>query len=287
MQVPRLARQGLLLVVGFLAVLNIFIFHTILAPRELRVTVLDVGQGDAILVESPTGVKVLIDGGPDRGVLRELGVALPFWERTIDVVVATHPDKDHIGGLPDVFAKYEVEHFVEPGIPHETSAVTALAEAVSAEPGLTRLLARRGMRLDLGGGAYADILYPDRDPSKLETNFGAVVMRLVYGETSFLFTADIPTQIEDWLLMLDGSDGALDVDVLKVAHHGSKYSTSGAWLRATSPSAAAISVGAKNSYGHPTPEVLSRVEHAGARILRTDIDGRIIFTSDGLHVSRK
>jgi beta-lactamase superfamily II metal-dependent hydrolase len=266
---------------------NVFIYQTALAPRELTVTVLDIGQGDAILVRGPTGVTMLVDGGPDRGVLRELGAVLPLYTRTLDAVVATHPDKDHIGGLPDVFQNYEVKNFIEPGVANDTGAAKALAAAASAEEGLTHTIARRGTRFDLGGGAYADVLYPDRDVSKLETNMGSVTMRLVYGATSFMLTGDLTTDIEDWLLVLDKNDGALDVDVLKAGHHGSKYSTSAAWLAALSPASVAISVGAHNSYGHPTPEVLSRVEAEGAEVLRTDKEGRITFVSNGASVTKR
>ncbi|MDO8624217.1 MAG: MBL fold metallo-hydrolase [bacterium] len=287
MQGRAWGRQYLVLAVVTLVVVNVLIFRAALTPRVLTVAVLDIGQGDAIFVRGPTGITMLVDGGPDRSVLRELGAMLPIGERAIDVIIETHPDKDHIGGLPDVFMNYEVKNFLEPGISNDTNAAAALAEAASAESGVNHVIARRGMRLDLGGGAYADILYPDRDPSKLETNFGAVVMRLSYGKTSFMLTADMPSQIEDWLLVLDKNDGELLVDVLKVAHHGSKYSTNAAWLAATSPSIAAISVGAHNSYGHPTLEVLSRVLSEGATVYRTDQEGRLIFTSDGATIHKK
>jgi competence protein ComEC len=282
MQVPRLARQGLLLVVGFLAVLNIFIFHTILAPRELRVTVLDVGQGDAILIEGPTGTTMLIDAGKGRAVLRELGETLPFWERSIDIVVATHPDADHIGGLPDVFESYAVGTLIESGVLNDTAQTRALSAAARAEPMLERMVAKRGMRLNLGGGAYADILYPDRDVSKVATNDSSVVLRVVYGATSFLFSGDLAGDIEEWLIALDAP--RLNSDFLKAGHHGSTNSTSEAWLAAVSPAVVAVSAGRGNSYGHPTPEVLERVREAGAIIKRTDLDGRLVFRSDGFSI---
>ncbi len=262
---------------------NVFIYSLLLARPQLRVTVLDIGQGDSILIEGPTGITMLIDGGPDRSVLRELGAVLPL-ARHIDAVVETHPDKDHIGGLPDVFDRYSISYFINPGIPGTTNAAAALTAAAAAEPGLTVVTAKRGMRLNLGGGAYADILWPDRDASRFETNYGSVTMHLVYGRTSFMFTGDLPSEIEDYLVRLDAHDGELKTDLLKVGHHGSKYSTDNAWLAALQPSLAAISVGATNTYGHPTPETLARIASEGAVIKRTDLEGRLLFSSDGVRI---
>ena len=287
MQVHLWGRQYLFLVILLLVVVNIFIFQKVLSPRVLTVSVLNIGQGDAILVRGPTGITMLVDGGPDRAVLRELGAVLPVGQRRIDAVVETHPDRDHVGGLPDVFANYEVKHFLEPGIPNDTNAAAALTSAAYAEPDLVQIVARRGMRLNLGGSAYADILFPDRDVSKVETNDGSIVIRLVYGKTSFMLTGDLAAPIEEWLLVLDKDDGELQSDVLKAGHHGSKYSTSAAWLATLNPAIVAISVGARNSYGHPTPETLSRVKDEGAIVYRTDKEGRLVFTSDGVNVYKK
>jgi competence protein ComEC len=287
MQGRTWGRQYLLVVAAALAVLDLFIFRNVLAPRGLEVAVLNIGQGDSILVRGPTGITMLVDGGPDRSVLRELGAVLPIGQRTLDAVVETHPDKDHIGGLPDVFANYEVKNFFEPGIPDGTRAAAALVAAAAAEPGVNHVIARRGMRLDLGAGAYADIIYPDRDVSKFDTNSGSITMHVVYGSTSFMLTGDLTSIIEDWLVQLDATDGELPTDVLKAGHHGSKYSTDDAWLAALHPSTVAISVGAHNTYGHPTPEVLSRVANEGATVYRTDEQGRLIFTSDGRKVTKR
>src|SRR3989344_5060951 len=185
--------------IGLLIFANIFVW-TLPTHSGLAVSFLNIGQGDAIFIESPTGVQMLIDGGPpDGSVLRELGKAMPFFDRTIDAVVETHPDQDHIGGLPDVFERYKVKTFLEPGIPNDTGATRALARAAEEEQNVTRVLARSGMRLMLGGGAYADILFPDRDVSGVETNTGSIVMRIVYGDTSFILTGDSPQAIEKYL----------------------------------------------------------------------------------------
>ncbi len=266
-----------------LLLLNLYVYAVPAKPEgELRVSVLDIGQGDAILVEGPTGTQMLVDGGLGHAVLRELAAVMGPVDRSIDVVVESHPDADHIGGLPAVFDRYQVSYFLEPGVHAETPAYAALEAAVDHEPGVHWLAARRGMRIDLGGGAHADILFPDRDPSGLETNDGSIAMRIEYGETSFMLTGDMPTDIEEWLVALDGEN--LESDVLKAGHHGSKTSTGAAWLAAVSPSVVAISAGEGNSYGHPHPEVVERIEGKGIEVLSTIEEGTITFVSDGKRV---
>jgi len=279
----------LLILIVLLIGLNTFIYMNVWSAgaHTLRVSVLDVGQGDSILIQGPTGNTVLVDGGPGQGVLAPLSTALPLFDRSIDLVVETHPDKDHIGGLPSVFNRYAVSGFMEPGIPNDTAAAQALAAAVDAEPGAALVVALRGMRIDMGGGAYADVLYPDRDPSLMETNNGSVVLHLVYGKTSFMLTGDLPSPIEDWLAVLDADDDELSSDVLKAGHHGSKNSTDDAWLAALHPSMVAISAGKDNSYGHPSPETITRIENEGVKIFSTIDSGTLTFISDGEVIRQK
>ena len=251
-------------------------------PRGALVfATLNIGQGDALYIESPTGVSVLLDGGPDASVLSELSkVMLPF-DRTIDAVIESHPDADHIAGLVDVLARYHVGAFIEPGIPDSTATSKALEQEVADEK-IPHYIARRGMLLDLGGGAYLQILFPDYDVSHLpstKTNEGAIVARLIYGKTSVMLTADAPFSTEDHLLALDG--GGLQSDILKVGHHGSKYSTGSAFVAAVHPSLAVISVGANNKYGHPSQLALDTLASFHIPILRTDQDGTLIFESNG------
>lgn len=252
---------------------------------ELRVSFLNVGQGDAILIQSPSGVDVLIDGGRDRSAVRELPKKLGVLDRSIDVVIATHPDADHIGGLTEVFDRYQVRTYMDPGVTNDTSQTLRLLDAVGREPGLETIPARRGQRLTLGEGVYADILYPDRDVSNVETNTGSIVLRLVYGETEFLLTGDAPSSIENWLVTLDKN--SLQSDVLKAGHHGSRTSTSDAFLRAVAPSVVVVSAGKDNSYGHPHEEVVNRILASGARILSTAEEGTIEFVSDGTLIRQK
>lgn len=249
-------------------------------PSGLTVTFFDVGQGDSILVEGPTGVQMLVDGGPTDSVLRELGVRLPFWDRTLDAVVATHPDADHVGGLPAVLERYDVAYVLEPGIGNTTRAWNLFVDAVEAEPDVTHVVARAGQRLDLGGGAYADVLYPDRDVSKVkDTNAGSVVLRVVYGETSVMLTGDAPTKVEQELFLAHGY--GLDSDVLKAGHHGSKTSSFPDFVESVSPDYVVFSRGCDNRYGHPAPSVVSYFESLNIKILDTCEDGTISFSSDG------
>lgn len=260
--------------------LNLFVWVVIASSSNaLTVSFLDVGQGDAILIESPTGTDVLIDGGRDRSVLRELSKRLGPLDRTVDLVLATHPDADHIGGLPGVFKSYRVLRYMEPGVESETNPTEALLASVAGEEGIERITARRGMRLLFGDGAYADVLFPDREVPGLETNTASVVVRVVYGETAFLLSGDSPSSVEEWLVRLDGE--RLRSDVLKAGHHGSRTSTSESWLSAADPSFVVISAGKDNSYGHPHPEVLERLQASGATVVSTMDEGTITFISDG------
>lgn len=230
---------------------------------------------------------MLVDGGPDRSVVRELPKLIGPLQRTIDVMVETHPDKDHIAGLADVLETYEVKNIMSPGLPSDTNVYGRLVSTVESEPSIQSYLARTAMRIHLGGGAYADVLYPNKDVSRLKaTNDASIVLRVVYGQTSFMLTGDMASTIEEELVRSAWA-GELESDVLKVGHHGSKYSTSDLWLQAVSPAVAIISAGKGNTYGHPAPEVLGRIERQGARTLSTMDQGTITLVSDGVRVVEK
>ena len=267
--------------------LNVVAWVAVLFPSTptLEVSFLDVGQGDAIFIEGPSGMQMLIDGGRDRSVLRELGKRMGLLDRSIDVVVETHPDADHIGGLPGVLAAYRVGAFIEPGIINDTTPTRALEDAVAREPILHPVIARQGMRIQLGGGAYADILFPDRAVEEAETNTGSIIMRVAYGDTSFMLTGDAPSSIEEWLVRLYGS--ALGSDVLKAGHHGSRTSSSAPFLAAVNPEVVVISAGKDNQYGHPHADVVSRIEESGAAMLSTATEGTVRFVSDGRVIRQK
>lgn len=275
-------RTILWLLVGMGALVNGIVVVGFLyqAPREeLTVSFLPIGQGDSIYIETPGGKDFLIDGGPDRSVLRELPKVMGPFDRVIDVVVATHPDKDHIAGLPGVFDRYRVNTYIESSVEADTSFAEGLEAAAQAEAGVVRVIAERGMRIHIEDGVYADILYPDRDVDDVDTNAGSVVLRLVYGETEFLFSGDAPTSIEEYLVALDGE--GLQSEVLKAGHHGSRTSTAESWLHAVDPDYVVVSAGKNNSYGHPHEEVVERIQASGAQKLSTQAGEAITFYSDG------
>lgn len=245
--------------------------------KPLTVAFLDVGQGDAIFIESPTGVQVLIDGGAGSGVLRELGSVMSFEDRSIDVVIATHPDTDHIGGLVDVLERYHVAYIFESGSETETNTYRAFNKAVSEE-GAVRIEARAGTYIHLGGGAILEILYPVHDASSLEPNEASIVARLVYRDAEVLLTGDAPISVERVLLQKYGN--TLESDVLKVGHHGSRTSTAKVFVDVVRPQIAVISAGKENRYGHPHEEVVAILENADATVLHT-MNGTIVMKSFG------
>jgi competence protein ComEC len=260
---------------------NIFVWITVheRQPSDvLTVYFLDIGQGDAILIDSPEHNRVLIDGGKNRKVLTELGRTLPFGDKHIDVVIATHPDADHIGGLPEVVDRYKVGVFLESDVKTENN-INDVLHARLDDKDIQKITARRGMVLDLGGGAKLSILFPNQDVSTLDPNDASIVAKLVYGEDSFLFTGDAELRTENILLNLD--EDSLNSDVLKVGHHGSRSSTFILFAEAVSPEYAVISAGKNNSYGHPHKEVLDILKKVDAKVLSTINLGTIKFETDG------
>ncbi|MDO8523893.1 MAG: hypothetical protein Q7R74_01540 [bacterium] len=265
-------------VIAALLLANIFVW-TFPIPHGLRVSFFDVGEGDSVFIQGPTGVKVLVDGGPaGGGVLRTLGSAMPFFDRSLDVVVESTPNADDSAGLTDVLGRYKVGTFIESGILGTTKAAQAVQDAV-IQNGTRDVVARRGMRLLLGGGAYADILYPDSDVSNADSGSGSIVMHVVYGATSLLLTGDSSQKIEKYLVGLDGA--GLQSDVLKAGHHGSKTSSAPEFVQTVSPLYTIFSRGCANKYGFPSEEVVAVFQNAGAQILDTCENGTIMFVSDG------
>ncbi len=268
------------LVLGGLVLANVvvWIFVCQQRPGPLKVAFLDVGQGDAILIETPTHKRLLLDGGPNKSVVTQLGKSLPFGARNVDVLIESHPDRDHIGGLPEVVSRYRVGVFLEPGVESDNDIDDELHARLRARQ-VPTLLARRGMVVNFGDGVKLTILFPNQDVSRWETNDASIVARLDYGESSFLLTGDAALKTENILLKL--SPAHLDVDVLKAGHHGSRTSTSLSFAEAVTPQYVVISAGKDNSYGHPHQVVLDVVQKVKATILSTIDIGTIKFETDG------
>lgn len=268
--------------------ISISLYYLSLSSRYtglLFISFLNIGQGDAIFIQSPNGTQILVDGGPDKVVLRELGKVMPLFDRTIDAILITNPDKDHIGGFISVMERYKVNHIIEPGTISKTDTYETV-ESLAGVKNLNKVLARRDMNimLDEKNNVYLHILFPDRNVDRLTTNDGSIIMKLVYGKTSVLLQGDAPQNIERYLTSLN--KGELNSDILKIGHHGSRTSTDTDYVRASSPDYAVISLGVDNSYGHPHKETLDTLNSLGIPTLRTDLEGRISFVSDGLRWGR-
>jgi len=281
---PRLGFSAKWLVLPLLVVAILVWSMALTTPDDkLHVSFLDVGQGDAILIQTPNGQNILIDGGPDpQKINLELSKKLPFWDRTIDLVVCTQPQADHITGLVDVLQRYKVKQALEPGVSYNSSIYEEWLRLVE-DKGIEYNIARAGQEIDLGNGIKLEVLNP---PASLwegtddDVNNNGVVLRLTWNKVSFLFTADIREEAEFELI---GQRANLKSTVLKVAHHGSKTSTTSQFLAAVDPEVAVISVGEDNPFGHPSPEVMERlIDTLGEdNVYRTDEDGTIEFITDG------
>lgn len=264
-------------------------FAFALDPKsELSIWVFDVGQGDAIFIETPERYQILIDGGPDGAVVGKLGEVMPFWDRTIDLVVLTHPHSDHVSGLIPVSERYRIGAVIESEEAYGTAEYAEWRRRV-AELKIPDHAARSGITAHFGSSTVLAILAPhDSVEDKHFTNphDGNVAAEINYGKTRVLLMGDAEIKEER---DLERRHLLHHVDLLKVGHHGSKTSTAEAFVTAVSPEFAAISVGRKNRYGHPAEAVLEKLEKSGSKIFRTDLDGDLEFTSDGerMRVERK
>jgi len=252
-----------------------FSYQILVEVKPLRIIFLDIGQGDSILIQKGNR-QILIDGGPSgKTELAKLGEYLPYFDREIEIVIATHPDKDHIGGLVEAARNYKIGKVLTTAAEKDTSVFKEWREVLEYNRIETREV-WRGTEIALDEKIRLKIIFPGGkvDPDVGDANDKSIVARLDFDDNSFLFTGDIESKAEKEIL---GSGENVDVDILKIAHHGSKYSSSEAFLDAASPEAAVISVGAKNSYGHPTEAVLDALETRGIKIYRTDENGDVVY----------
>ncbi len=266
-----------LTVLGLVLTFTFFVEH---ADGKLHVYFLDVGQGDAIFVETPSGKQVLVDGGPGNIVLQRLAEVMPLFDKSIDLVVSTHPDADHLSGLVSVLERYGVPKILETGMQCDTSLCGQWQEVKKEkQPEITD--AFLGQEIDVGDGVKFLVFNPTESLSGKflpKRNNGGIILKLVYGSQSVLLTADVEKPVEEKLVQ---SGVKIDSDFLKVAHHGSKTSSTENFLKKTSPLLAFIEVGKDNKYGHPTREVLQRLEDFKIPYYRTDMDGTVELVLDG------
>ncbi len=275
-----------ILLVLFLVVFDIFIWAEILfndPGKNTELYFLDVGQGDAELVVLPGGVKILIDAGPNNRILNQLSSIFSPFERYIDLIVLSHPQTDHFTGLIDVLKRYQAGAFISNGQEGTAQSFKDLEKIIKGNK-IKTLILSEGDKI-----RYQDNYFEILSPSKNlllsnELNDATLVMKLTSQNFKTLFTGDTSSLVENYLLQKYD----LDIDVLKVAHHGSKFSSTENFLKSISPKISIIEVG-KNSYGHPTEEVLNRLSMIGTQIFRTDQDGtiKLIINDRGINIFKR
>ncbi|EKD47121.1 MAG: hypothetical protein ACD_66C00214G0001 [uncultured bacterium] len=286
-QIPRLVVSLLLIVLGtiWLAVFS--------SPDAyLHIVACDVGQGDAILMQNGSS-QVLVDGGVGSRVLDCLGKYMPFWDRQIEIIVLTHPQADHFSGLIEVFKRFKVGYFLAPGVDNSTQGYQVLKDLVMSSQ-VQIVNPSEGMNVRLGK-IYLDIINPTSKLLASENVLGSVgeigmftttrdlndfsvVFNLTFGSFDAILTGDIGQEREKAIL----TTGKIkEVEYIKIPHHGSRNGLTKEFLDATSPSVAVISVGAKNTYGHPHKEILDMLKTAGVKVLRTDEMGDVEIVTDG------
>jgi len=277
------AKNSTIFIFGLLVILNSLAWITVYnlsKPRLLEVDFFDVGQGDSIFIETPQKYQVLIDGGPSSKIIEKLGKVMPFYDRSLDLVILTHPDPDHLVGLIDVLKNYNVNLIGFTGVVSSNPEFIEWKSQISSKH-TPLIVLTKNEKILLGKEVYMYILAPLESFEGREVkdfNSSSIVARLVFKNSSFLFTGDTPKSVEKELVE---NKSNIDSDVLKVGHHGSKTSTSDIFLQAVTPENAVIQVGKDNRYGHPHQEVLDRLQNYGIKILRTDQDSDIKIISDG------
>ncbi|NCO40296.1 MAG: DNA internalization-related competence protein ComEC/Rec2 [Armatimonadetes bacterium] len=283
-----LSRERVLALTAVVATLTVGWFtYSKLRPRELAVTFLDVGQGDSIVVRSPTGKTVLIDGGSHDRTFRDVGerVIVPYLAelgvRKLDAILVTHPHEDHVNGLVTVLQQVGADMILDPQQPAAACAAYESFREEAEQQGAHVEPISRGDSLDLGGGAKLWVLWPPDRPvqgTSDDENNNSAVVEVALGKTSFLLTGDLRAEGER-LLLNYGDD--LRSTVLKGGHHGGPGTTSDEFLDRVSPKACALSVGRNNPFGHPAAETVARLRRRGVRLYQTALDGAVLCRTDG------
>jgi len=278
-----------------LLIINLSIyFQNRSEPNILKVYFLDVVQGDSILIETPNGTQTIIDAGANNKVISELSEVVPFFDRTIDIIIPTHSDLDHIAGFPEILRRFNVKNYYDSGFVDNDDLNTEIKLLVQNEKGINVKKISRGdnIILDKEHNISLEILWPPANYETKENNNRSIVARLDYGETSFLFTGDGGFDVEKVLVENSNRDSTstkidseniLDVDILKAGHHGSKTASSLEFLEKVTPELTIISAGKDNKFGHPNQEALDNINKVGSKIKNTAEVGRILIKSDGVN----
>ncbi len=261
------------LLLPLLMLVTLLLVHEwrVMPDNNLHAFFLDVGQGDAIFLRGPQGQQILLDGGPDASVLEQMGKHMSFFDRSIDVMILSHPHLDHLAGIVDVLKRYRVDLILLPDAPSNIPRFREFL-ALIEEKNIPVLLADPSRDLDLGGGFWLDILWaPEAGTSSDTANEACAIVKTTFGSDSILFTGDIAEE-EETTILAAGAD--VSATILKVAHHGSRYGTSTGFLLEVSPQIAVISAG-KNTFGHPHPAILNRLRHFGIAHRSTVEEGTV------------
>ncbi len=270
---------GYLVILFFINILAWIAVYNLNRHHFLEVNFFNVGQGDAIFIQTPQLHQIIIDGGPDSTILEKLAKEMPFWDRTIDLIILTHPEYDHLAGLIEVLKRYRVENILWTGVIRDTAEYKEWLKLIEKEKAKI-FISKIGQRVSAKETVF-EILYPTeilKDKNFKDSNNTSIVAKLLFGNNSFLFTGDIYNSVENKLIK---GEINLDSDILKISHHGSKTSSINEFLEKVSPNIAIISLNKDNKYGHPHQEVLERLEKYDIKTLRTDLDGDIRIISDG------
>ncbi len=257
-----------------LDVFLVFSFDNQDAINNSKIIFFDIGQGDATMVDIGGGVQILIDGGDGERILEKLGKFMPLFDRKVELLIVTHPDKDHMGGLVEVLKYYEVEQIIETGIFCDTAICKEWDELVE-EKNIPIKYAEFGQRININD-IDIKILFPFenlKDQKMKDDNESSIVLRIDTENNSYLLTGDAGFAVENMLLE---KNIYIETKILKIAHHGSKNATSNEFLRKVNPQKAVIPVG-KNSYGHPAKELLNRLKNLNVEFFRTDVSGDLVF----------
>lgn len=285
----KLTKKQLFLLILLISIIlagTILAYYLLLPVDKLEVDFLDVGQGDAILIKTPNGQNILIDGGRDKTVLARLAENLPWFDRQLDLVILTHPDDDHSGGLAVVAERFKIKKVIYTALRDESPGYLALLAEIQKQ-GIAALIVDRPQIINFGPNARLEILSPTKPligQAPKNINDSSIVSRLVFGKTAVLLTGDIEAGAEQELLE---NDAPLGAQAIKISHHGSDNGSGEAILAVVAPEIAIISVGADNSFGHPSRRVLKRLDRLGAIVYRTDRQGTVRLFSDGKTIKVK